>query len=67
MEEVVVKLSGKSLNRPRTIPVACAEHRVYFWNGEEVCETDTQYHRVLFRFGYCECDCCYVIATKYFL
>lgn len=40
MGEQVIKLSGNSQNRCRTIPVACEEH-IYFWNGEEVCETDT--------------------------
>lgn len=37
-------LSGKSLNRPTAIPVACAEHEVYFGNGVEERETDTLLH-----------------------
>lgn len=51
-EEGII-LSGKSLNRPTAIPVACAEHEVYFGNGVEVRETDTLLHRVLFRFDNC--------------
>lgn len=39
--EQVIILPGKSLNRPRAIPVACAEHTVYFGNGVEECESDT--------------------------
>lgn len=34
-------LSGKSLNRTRAFPVACAEPKVYFGNGVEERETDT--------------------------
>lgn len=40
-------LSGKSLNRSRAIPVACAEHKVYFGNGVEECETDILCHHGL--------------------
>lgn len=32
-EEQIIVLSKKALNRPRAIPVPCAE--VYFWNGAE--------------------------------
>lgn len=36
-------------NRPRAIPVACAERKVYFRKGAGQPETDTLCHNVLFK------------------
>lgn len=47
--EDVIVLSEKSLNRPKAIPVACAEQKVYFGKGAGEPETDPLRHDGLFK------------------
>lgn len=43
------KPKKNTLSRPRAIPVACAERKVYFRKGAGPPETDTLCHDVLFK------------------
>lgn len=49
-EVITYECNGKKKkNRPRAIPVACAERKVYFRKGAGQPETDTLCHDVLFK------------------
>lgn len=49
MSVMAKKPKKNTLSRPRAIPVACAERKVYFRKGAGPPETDTLCHDVLFK------------------